>query len=367
MIITAQRKQCLLQSGISTHLPDGFLLPDDTVFEPPCSLKWMRAEWSLRLSAFSYAVSGYYFGAQIGRYTSIGEDVQLGRGSHPITWASTSPAFYEPHQYVFDHSIPEAAEFKINAPYLPPRHTVIGNDVYIGHGAFLRSGVRVGDGAVVAACSVVTKDVPPYAVVAGVPATIKKMRHTEAVIERMQRTCWWDYAFWDLSGAPVSRPDEFPRLRRGEDCRRREKIRAKKDSPRRFRGRRVRMRHKLVQATAELPYNQEVYSRSQGIDRAGQSERFLRWWGWANQHGIEQPSIFCLSCRWKHGSSLSPLRLGSLHRRPGHRAWTKSATCLHGPTRSSLELLVQRLAVAMTLTGRIIDIEPACSLTPRKR
>ena len=56
------------------------------------------------------------------------------------------------------------------------QQTTIGNDVYIGHGAYIRSGVTIGDGAIVGAHAVVVKDVPPYAVVAGNPATIKKFK-----------------------------------------------------------------------------------------------------------------------------------------------------------------------------------------------
>ena len=89
--IDSELKSKLLEARVSTLHTGVFDLPADTVFEPPCSIKWMRAEHSLRLGAFSYAVSGYYFAAAIGRYESIGEQVQVGRGSHPVRWASTSP------------------------------------------------------------------------------------------------------------------------------------------------------------------------------------------------------------------------------------------------------------------------------------
>jgi hypothetical protein len=135
--------------------------------------------------------------------------VQIGRGSHPVSWASTSPVFYQAHQDVVNFTIPEAAGFTPTAPYIAPRVTEIGNDVYIGHGAFVMQGVKIGDGAIVGACSVVTKDVPPYAMVAGSPATIRKMRFRDDIIERMNRVRWWDYAFWDLRGAPIHEPEHF--------------------------------------------------------------------------------------------------------------------------------------------------------------
>jgi virginiamycin A acetyltransferase len=105
--------------------------------------------------------------------------------------------------------VPEAANYKTDAPYIAAKTTTIGNDVYIGHGAFLVQGVTIGDGAVIGACAVVTKDVPPFAIVAGNPARVKSMRFDDATIERMQRVKWWDYAFWDLPRAPVADPNAF--------------------------------------------------------------------------------------------------------------------------------------------------------------
>jgi acetyltransferase-like isoleucine patch superfamily enzyme len=207
--IDSDLRSKLQEARISTLHAGVFDLPADTVFEPPCSLKWMRAEHSLRLGAFSYAVSGYYFAASIGRYVSIGEQVQVGRGSHPVRWASTSPVFYQNYQAVLNFPVPEAVNYKTKAPYIAAKTTTIGNDVYIGHGAFLVQGVTIGDGAVIGAGAVVTKDVPPFAIVAGNPARVKGVRFDDATMERMQRIRWWDYAFWDLSEAPVADPRQF--------------------------------------------------------------------------------------------------------------------------------------------------------------
>jgi acetyltransferase-like isoleucine patch superfamily enzyme len=209
ILVDAALSEKLLQQGISTLHQGPFYLPGDCEFEPPCSLKWMRVDQSLALGAFSYAVSGYYFGASIGRYTSIGEDVQVGRGSHPVGWATTSPVFYQRHEDVVGFSIPAAARFTPVGHYIPPERTVIGNDVYIGHGAFIKQGVKIGNGAVVGAQSVVTRDVPNYAVVAGSPAKIVRMRFDDAIIERMVRTSWWNFAFWDLPAAPITDPSRF--------------------------------------------------------------------------------------------------------------------------------------------------------------
>ena len=72
--------------------------------------------------------------------------------------------------------------------------TVVGNDVWIGYGTIVMPGVTIGDGAVVAAASVVTKDVPPYAIVGGNPAQVIKMRFGEEDTERLLRAAWWDWS-----------------------------------------------------------------------------------------------------------------------------------------------------------------------------
>ena len=87
--------------------------------------------------------------------------------------------------------------------------TTIENDVWIGHGAFIRAGVRVGTGAVVAAHAVVVKNVPPYAVVAGNPATIKKFRINSQHIGPLLALQWWRYAAWDLADLPLDDVAQF--------------------------------------------------------------------------------------------------------------------------------------------------------------
>ena len=202
----------LREAGVECFLAPGQSMPAEVHLEPPCSLKWMAVYHNLSVGAFSYAVSGYFFAVSIGRYTSIGEAVQIGRGDHPMTYLSTSPAFYlrEPF-FGVGAGFPGAAQFAAWTPKLPPgaRPTVlkpirIGNDAYIGHGAFIRPGVTIGDGAVVGAYSVVIKDVPPYAVVAGNPATIKKFRVPLELIGRLLSLQWWRFAPWQLEGIDVT-------------------------------------------------------------------------------------------------------------------------------------------------------------------
>lgn len=205
-----------LQSlGVSMLLRPGEILPDDVIFEPPCSLKWMGVHHSLYLGAFSYAVSGFYYGCRIGRYCSFGEQVQIGRHPHPMNWVSTSPFFYLQFKDVLDQPLPEGIDlnvdrnFERSAAPVTAKLTVIGNDVWIGHGAFILPGVQIGDGAVIAAMSVVTKNVPPYALVAGSPARIVRYRFPQEQIEALLASKWWDFAPWQLKGVRVDTVPDF--------------------------------------------------------------------------------------------------------------------------------------------------------------
>lgn len=97
--------------------------------------------------------------------------VSVGLAKHPMTWVSTSPAFY-----CGRGSIPKnlaVLDFCSDAP-----KTVIGHDVWIGKGVFIKGGVEIGNGAIIGMGSVVTKDVPPYTIVAGNPAREIRLRFT---------------------------------------------------------------------------------------------------------------------------------------------------------------------------------------------
>ena len=214
--MVADLRAILQERGIEMLHPNMPSLPDKCVLEPPCSLKWMQIEHSLTMGAFSYAVSGYYFAVRMGRYVSIGEQVQIGRHNHPMNWISTSPMFYN-HRKLFNvgDQFAAAADFTAYRPSADMRSDIkatathIGNDVWIGHGALVKPGVRIGDGAVVGANAVVTHDVPPYAVVAGNPAIVKKYRLPKELIVPMRQSAWWKYAPWDLKGLSVNEPERF--------------------------------------------------------------------------------------------------------------------------------------------------------------
>ena len=125
----------------------------------------------------------------IGNFTAIGRNTTIGLGRHPMNHISTQNIFYKKNNMNNRWVKP------INSTVLP---ITIGNDVWIGVEALILDGVNVGNGAVIGARSVVTKDVPPYAIVVGSPAKIVKYRFNEEIIKRLQEIKWWDFTDEEL-------------------------------------------------------------------------------------------------------------------------------------------------------------------------
>ena len=92
------------------------------------------------------------------------------------------------------------------APY-PPTH--IENDVWIGGNVSIKPGITINNGAIIGTEAVVTKDVPPYAIVGGNPARILKMRFDDKIIEEMLKLQWWDYCFADFGIKSDINVEEF--------------------------------------------------------------------------------------------------------------------------------------------------------------
>ena len=133
----------------------------------------------------------HMIGTKIGRYTSVGPYVHTIIGSHPTrNFVSTNPAFYNPDTAVGLRYV-ERLKFEENM-LVEGRSVVIGNDVWIGAKAILLEGIKISDGAVIAAGAVVTRDVSPYAIVGGVPARIIRFRFEENKIAFLSRLRWWD-------------------------------------------------------------------------------------------------------------------------------------------------------------------------------
>jgi len=139
-----------------------------------------------RLGAYSYVQENtVLYSADVGPFCSIAANVTIGLLDHPTFMVSTSPVFYDNTQ-----PLPRVFVSENCYPRKMPR-TVIEADVWIGEGAKLRAGVRVGVGAVIGAGSVVTRDVAPYTIAAGVPCRPLKRRFEDAVCDRLLATTWW--------------------------------------------------------------------------------------------------------------------------------------------------------------------------------
>lgn len=135
---------------------------------------------------YSYlGINAWVIDAEIGQFCSIATDAYIGMAEHTVNRISTSPIFTEKYNAT-GHSWID------NDVFAPFKHTIVGNDVWIGYRALVKGGVKIGNGAIVGAGAVVTKDVPPYAIVGGVPAKIIRFRFSEDVIEKLEELQWWN-------------------------------------------------------------------------------------------------------------------------------------------------------------------------------
>ncbi len=135
---------------------------------------------------------------KIGRYCSIARDVHYYGSNHPMNHAVMSAYFYN-------------SDFGgLNVRDVERKTLEIGHDVWIGHGAVILSGCeKIGNGSVIAAGAVVTKDVPPYAIVGGIPAKVLKYRFDQEIIDLLEESKWWThtpqelYSFYDKIDQPA--------------------------------------------------------------------------------------------------------------------------------------------------------------------
>ena len=132
----------------------------------------------------------------IGKFTAIASDVRLNALEHPIERVSQHKITYRPNEYFLNAKLDGAFRERRRV-----QRVEIGHDVWIGHGAIVMPGVKIGHGAVVGAGAVVTEDVEPYAIVAGVPARFLKWRFEPNVSTRIIALSWWDWEHDRLANA----------------------------------------------------------------------------------------------------------------------------------------------------------------------
>lgn len=167
--------------GVNTAISSDSVLATGTRVGCDCVLS------SVRLGRYSYCVNRVSMSnVEVGAFTSIASNVKIGLFEHPTKgYISTFPGF---------HFLWKATPFLDRPkPFAVQRKTYIGNDVWLGDSAIVLSGRKIGNGAIVAAGAVVTKDVPPYAVVGGIPARIMRFRYDEQKIRLLESIKWWNW------------------------------------------------------------------------------------------------------------------------------------------------------------------------------
>ncbi|WP_313527186.1 DapH/DapD/GlmU-related protein [Anaerotignum sp.] len=157
--------------------------------------------FDVNMGDFSYC-AGYnqIYYATIGKFCSIATNVRINPGNHP-TYSRIAQHHFTYRRELFGFGKDDDAFFN----WRKEQPVVIGNDVWIGHNAIIMPGVTIGNGAVIGSGAVVTKDVLPYSIVVGVPARQIKMRFSDDMIQKIEKTNWWN---WDYETIK-NRIDDF--------------------------------------------------------------------------------------------------------------------------------------------------------------
>lgn len=142
--------------------------------------------FNVNIAEYSYiSEQSIVINTEIGKFCSLGPFLMVGYGIHPTHLLSTSPMFYSDKKQngktFCNHSIFEEYQ-----------KTTIGHDVWIGARVILKDGIKIGNGAVIGAGAVVTKDVPDFAIVGGIPAQLIKYRFDEKTILKIKKLNWWN-------------------------------------------------------------------------------------------------------------------------------------------------------------------------------
>lgn len=173
--------------GYNTAVSEDCTLKGENKFGQNCIISRSR------FGRATYCVNNVVISnAEVGSYTSIASNVSIGLHSHPTRgYVSTFPGFH--HRWGMTPYLDRPCEFNVQS------RTNVGSDVWIGDSAIILNGITVGDGAIIGAGAVVTHDVPPYAIVGGVPARILRYRFSREQRVALIKTKWWDWTGDELS------------------------------------------------------------------------------------------------------------------------------------------------------------------------
>lgn len=157
----------------------------DSEIHPTSKVAAQSALYNVTMGRYSdIGYNCFIVDTQIGSFCSLGANIRIGGAGHPLNWVSTSQVFVDRKDTLPRKFSPKQFESF--------RMTQIGNDVWIGDNALIKGGVKVGTGAVIGMGSVVTKDVPDYAIVGGNPAKIIRYRFESETIDRLISSKWWE-------------------------------------------------------------------------------------------------------------------------------------------------------------------------------
>lgn len=209
-------EQLSLHNIYFTHKgTERFKLDDDLYYQAETEIEpysgFMVGNYLWQMGAFSYSWSKLPINTQIGRYCSIAAEVRVMGLRHPHEWVTTSATTYDQNFVIYQKYLSDT-KTEQHARRLPKVHShglIIEHDVWIGARVLLKPNIRIGTGAVIAANSVVTKDVPPYAIVGGNPAKIIKYRFDKDQIEKLLKLEWWNYSFTDFQQLDITNIDDF--------------------------------------------------------------------------------------------------------------------------------------------------------------
>ncbi|PWG00323.1 CatB-related O-acetyltransferase [Levilactobacillus bambusae] len=187
------------------QLVDGFqIISADNVQIETDTGFWFGAATKLltNIGCHSYTNSELSLTSKIGRYSSVGPHVQIMGSQHAVNRFSVSPLTY----WDVKPEYGKDSENQFNpVPFNDlggddKRKVTIGNDVWVGQDVLFKAGVTVGDGAIIGARAVVTKNVPPYAIIGGVPAKVIRYRYPRYIIDKLLELQWWNYSIRDFKG-----------------------------------------------------------------------------------------------------------------------------------------------------------------------
>lgn len=171
-------------------------ISSDDVFEGNNYIGRNTTVFNSNIGYGTYILNDCWFNcAYIGKYCSIASEVRMiSSKGHPKSFVSTSPAFHKKKAFINTYVEKDCYEVYEKCSSDSRYNAIIGNDVWIGKRVLLMGAITIGDGAIIGAGGVVTKDVPPYAIVAGVPAKIIGYRFDGEQIEKfkLQKIKWWD-------------------------------------------------------------------------------------------------------------------------------------------------------------------------------